>query len=190
MIGDPVVEQVGGSSGGGPVLRSVIGAGQVNSACAVGNTVDENEVFVVGMAGSGLVLVNGKSESPGDPVVILGNCSCSEKHFVRDVEVFQRLMSASMMAVVADQHQHGVVELAAAIQVVDHGADQDVGLGEGLPGRTELPTATSVAHGVGLGQPDDGDRLLKIDKVPKRVRGIGIVEMLPGLVSSQERKVA
>ena len=58
------------------------------------------------------------------------------------------------------------------------------------PGRTELPTATSVAHGVGLGQPDDGDRPLEIDKVPKRVRGIGIVEVLPGLVSSQERKVA
>ncbi|GIS62359.1 MAG: hypothetical protein CM1200mP2_45840 [Planctomycetaceae bacterium] len=79
MIGDPVVEQVGGSSGGGPVLRSIIGAGQVNSACAVGNTVDENEVFVVGMAGSGLVLVNGKPESPGEPMVILGNCSCSKK---------------------------------------------------------------------------------------------------------------
>ena len=136
------------------------------------------------------MLVNGKPESPGEPMVILGNCSCSKKHFVRDVEVFQRLMSASMMAVVADQHQHGVVELAAAIQMVDHRADQEVGSGEGLPGCTELPTATSVAHGVGLGQPDDGDRPLEIDKVPKRVRGIGIVEMLPGLVSSQERKVA
>ena len=89
------------------------------------------------------MLVNGQSQSAGEPVVILRNCPCSKKHFVRDVEVFQRLTATSMMAVVADQHQYGIVELAAAIQMVDHRADQEVGSGEGLPGCTELPTATS-----------------------------------------------
>ena len=171
-------------------MRAVVAAGQINSARAVGDAVNKHKVLVVRMARGGLVLVDGQPQPTVQPTPVLRYRPCAEKHLVGHIKMPQRLMPSAVVAVVADEHQDGVVKLATTSKVVNDGSNQLIGSSKRAAGGSELAAAAIVADRVGFGQPDDGDWPLEIDQVPKSVRGIGVVEVLPGLVGSQEWQVS